>query len=50
MGDELELNYYWLQKISEGSISLKEGKGDPLKGPRDAGTGNGEDESILRQP
>ena len=32
--DEVELDYYRLQKISEGSISLNEGYAKPLDGPR----------------
>ena len=31
--DEVRLEYYRLQKISEGSISLREGKAAPLDGP-----------------
>ncbi|MCP4676941.1 MAG: type I restriction endonuclease subunit R [Deltaproteobacteria bacterium] len=37
--DEVRLEYYRLQKISEGSISLKDGKADPLNGPREVGSG-----------
>ena len=37
--DEVRLAYYRLQKISEGSISLKEGYAPPLDGPRDVGSG-----------
>ena len=33
--DEVKLKYYRLQKISEGSISLREGDAEPLKGPGD---------------
>ena len=36
--DEVRLEYYRLQKISEGSISLKEGYARPLDGPSDVGT------------
>jgi len=36
--DEVRLAYYRLQKISEGSISLKEGYAQPLDGPRDVGS------------
>jgi type I restriction enzyme R subunit len=43
--DEVELQYYRLQKISEGQIDLKTGEARPLKGPTDVGTG-GEDEDI----
>ena len=37
--DEVRLEYYRLQKISEGSISLQEGDAAPLDGPREVGTG-----------
>jgi type I restriction enzyme R subunit len=37
--DEVRLEYYRLQKISEGSISLKEGTVRPLDGPNEVGSG-----------
>lgn len=37
--DEVRLEYYRLQKISEGSISLKEGEARPLDGPKEVGSG-----------
>jgi type I restriction enzyme R subunit len=37
--DEVRLEYYRLQKISEGSISLKEGSARPLDGPTEVGSG-----------
>lgn len=37
--DEVRLEYYRLQKISEGSISLKEGTAQPLDGPKEVGSG-----------
>jgi type I restriction enzyme R subunit len=43
--DEIELQYYRLQKISEGQIDLNTGDGHPLKGPSDVGTGH-EDQKI----
>lgn len=43
--DEVELQYYRLQKISEGQIDLSTGDGKPLKGPSDVGTGQ-EDPAI----
>jgi type I restriction enzyme R subunit len=43
--DEVELQYYRLQKISEGQIDLTTGDGQPLKGPSDVGTGQ-EDQKI----
>ena len=37
--DEVRLEYYRLQKISEGSISLQEGQARPLDGPSEVGSG-----------
>ena len=37
--DDVQLEYYRLQKISEGSISLDEGDARPLDGPAEIGTG-----------
>jgi type I restriction enzyme R subunit len=37
--DEVRLEYYRLQKISEGSISLKEGETPRLDGPTEVGSG-----------
>ena len=37
--DEVRLEYYRLQKISEGSISLTEGEARPLDGPTEVGSG-----------
>ncbi len=45
--DEVRLEYYRLQKISEGSISLHDGKADPLDGPREVGSGARHDEDVL---
>lgn len=44
--DTVRLEYYRLQKISEGSINLKEGSASPLDGPREVGTGVVRDGSI----
>ena len=44
--DEIRLEYYRLQKISEGSISLREGRGEPLDGPREVGSGARHDEDV----
>lgn len=44
--DDVELEYYRLQKISEGQIDLKGGDVDALKGPSDVGTGRGGDDEI----
>jgi type I restriction enzyme, R subunit len=37
--DDVRLEYYRLQKISEGSISLRDGKAEPLHGPTEVGSG-----------
>ncbi|MFZ3139887.1 type I restriction endonuclease subunit R [Polaromonas sp.] len=47
--DEVELQYYRLQKISEGQIDLNTGAGQPLKGPSDVGTGQDDDEIRLSE-
>jgi type I restriction enzyme R subunit len=44
--DEIRLEYYRLQKISEGSISLREGKAEALDGPREVGSGARHDEDV----
>ncbi len=44
--DDVRLEYYRLQKISEGSISLKEGQGYALDGPTEVGTGMVREEPI----
>jgi len=47
--DEVELQYYRLQKISEGQIDLNTGDGKPLKGPSDVGTGQEDSEIKLSE-
>ncbi|MEE4297342.1 MAG: DEAD/DEAH box helicase family protein [Wenzhouxiangella sp.] len=44
--DEIQLEYYRLQKISEGSISLNEGVAKPLDGPKEVGTGILREENV----
>ena len=44
--EEVELDYYRLQKISEGSISLSEGFAKPLDGPREVGSGMVHEEEV----
>lgn len=44
--DEVRLEYYRLQKISEGSISLKEGAAKPLDGPKEVGSGLVREEKV----
>ena len=45
--DEVELKYYRLQKISEGTIDLKVGEAETLYGPAEVGTGQAEEEVQL---
>lgn len=44
--DEVRLEYYRLQKISEGSISLKDGVARPLDGPKEVGSGDLHDQPV----
>jgi len=44
--DQVTLEYYRLQKISEGAIKLKETEEAPLYGPSEVGTGISRDEKI----
>jgi len=44
--EEVELDYYRLQKISEGSIILAEGYAKPLDGPREVGSGMVHEEHV----
>lgn len=44
--DDVELQYYRLQKISEGAIDLTEGEAEPLKGPSEVGTGRTDDKQV----
>jgi type I restriction enzyme, R subunit len=46
LNDDVRLEYYRLQKISEGSINLKEGDSLVLDGPTDVGTGLLREESV----
>ena len=47
---DVALEYYRLQKISEGSIDLEEGETGELKGPSDVGTGRSDiDEAPLSE-
>jgi type I restriction enzyme, R subunit len=43
---EVQLEYYRLQKISEGSIDLKQGYGEPLTGPKAVGSGVVRESSV----
>ena len=44
--DDVRLEYYRLQKISEGSIALREGVGRPLDGPKEVGSGLAREQPI----
>jgi type I restriction enzyme R subunit len=44
--DEVALKFYRLQKISEGSINLEPGRGEPVSGPMAVGTGIARGEEI----
>lgn len=44
--DEVQLEYYRLQKISEGSISLSEGVAKRLDGPKEVGSGLVREENV----
>ena len=44
--DDVRLEYYRLQKISEGSISLRHGDARPLDGPTEVGSGLVRSESV----
>jgi type I restriction enzyme R subunit len=44
--DDVRLEYYRLQKISEGSISLRDGVADRLDGPSEVGTGVVREEQV----
>ena len=44
--DEVRLEYYRLQKIAEGSISLRDGTGRALDGPSDVGSGLVHDDEV----
>ena len=46
LGDEVDLKYYRLQKISEGSIDLRAGEPEPLAGPGEVGTRRAKDEPV----
>ncbi len=43
---EVQLEYYRLQKISEGSIDLQQGYGEPLTGPKAVGSGMVHESSV----
>jgi type I restriction enzyme R subunit len=44
--DEVQLKFYRLQKISEGTIPLEKGKDGEVKGPTEVGTGTSHEEEV----
>jgi type I restriction enzyme R subunit len=46
LGDEVDLQYYRLQRIYSGEIALKEGDPKGVKSPTDVGTGKSKDEKV----
>lgn len=46
LDDEVALQYFRVQQMSDGSIDLTEGDVDPLKGPTDVGTAARKDEEV----
>lgn len=47
LGEDVALEYYRIQKIAEGAISLKEGTATPISGPSEVGTGTIDEEVHL---
>lgn len=46
IGDEVELQYYRLQRIYSGEIKLREGEPEGVKSPTEVGTGKAKDEHV----
>ena len=46
LDDEVALQYYRLQKISEGAIDLADGDAEPLRGPTEVGTGPAKEDQV----
>jgi type I restriction enzyme, R subunit len=46
LSDEVALQYYRLQRIYSGEITLKEGEPEGVKSPTDVGTGKAKDEKV----
>jgi type I restriction enzyme R subunit len=44
--DDVRLEYYRLQKIAEGSITLRDGNASPLDGPKEVGSGLNHEEPV----
>ncbi|MEP1520292.1 DEAD/DEAH box helicase family protein [Ascidiaceihabitans sp.] len=47
LDDEVALQYFRVQQMSDGSIDLTDGEADPLKGPTDVGTAARKDEEVI---
>ena len=46
LDDEVALQFFRLQQMTEGAIGLSKGEADPLKGPTDVGTARSKDEEV----
>jgi type I restriction enzyme, R subunit len=46
LGDEVGLQYYRLERIYSGEITLREGEPEGVKSPTDVGTGKAKDEKV----
>lgn len=46
IGDEVGLQYYRMERIYSGEISLREGEPEGVKSPTDVGTGKAKDEKV----
>lgn len=46
LGDDVALQYYRLQKMSEGAIDLADGEAEPLKGPTEVGTATAKEDQV----
>ena len=46
IGDEVELQYYRLERVFSGAIMVKEGEAQFIKSPSDVGTGKAKDEKA----
>jgi len=46
LGDEVDLQYYRLERVYSGAIEVREGEAQYVKSPTDVGTGRGKDEKA----
>lgn len=49
IGNEVDLQYYRLQRVSSGSIDLKVGEPEAVYGPTDVGTGKAKEKAPLSE-